>query len=799
MTTGWPIVVNGRTWNESDFIGENYATSLPLFFQDVAQHYGQFYTATSTTSISVGTGTRSLTVQTGKPFAIGQPVRIVRTADPVGVVMDGTLTAFTSSTGAMTVLVAGTPTGSGSYSDWTISVLGGIGPTGAKGAVGPAPTIATTSTATLPIQLGSTGAFAVAASTDLALGSLVLIANQTDPSKFMFGTLTARSGATFTVNVLAISESGTYSSWYLTLSGPQGIQGTQGVQGLTGATGPAVTLKTTSTTSLTIGPGSFSFTTAAALDLQTGQYLTLASAADTANYMTGRITAIAGTSVSITVGTYDWGGSGTRADWNVGISGAKGAKGDTGAMGPYGTPPDATTSVKGIVRLASSAVAIAGSDTERAVTPAALAAVLDARLDDQEDDGMTALPALPQQGRRIDLTTGWAVNRRLFQTTGPSAAEVTQPNGKIARTFRRYPVPSVLSASPFTRQGMWLYPRFDNLLPEDTLLDSGAYALSNATLTKASVTGPDGDTLADVALVTDTSGSVYGARTYTRTVTNDGASYLFMVQMKAGNAAHGMLRMSLTGGTGISRSVAVQYSNGALSAGADTQFTLGGADALPNSWYRVWGVIANNSTGNTTLTVSIVPAGSAASATANSYMRKAMLARGNIKLPFLASSRQEVPSTVRTAASNFRNLTFAEGTLAVRGRSPISSRVGVLAQIDDNSDSTRIVLIRLADNSARARFYVAGTLVRDLNLGTWANDTVLGAIVAWDASSASGRLDGIATVTSSVAVNYDGAEVAYLRLGGSLAEGSEWGGTVSRFDHRPVRVADAGLQAIVAA
>lgn len=100
--------------------------------------------------------------------------------------------------------------------------------------------------------------------------------------------------------------------------------------------------------------------------------------------------------------------------------------------------------------------------------------------------------------------------------------------------------------------------------------------------------------------------------------------------------------------------------------------------------------------------------------------------------------------------------------------------------------------------AARARFYVAGTLVRDLNLGTWANDTVLGAIVAWDASSASGQLDGIATVTSSVAVDYDGAEVAYLRVGGSLAEGSEWGGTVSRFDHRPVRVADAGLQAIVA-
>ena len=798
MTTGWPIVVNGRTWNESDFIGENYATSLPLFFQDVAQHYGQFYTATSSTSIPVGTGTRSLTVQTGKPFAIGQPVRIVRTADPVGVVMDGTITSFTSSTGAMTVLVAGTPTGSGSYSDWTISVLGGVGPTGATGAVGPAPTIATTSTATLPIQLGSTGAFAVAASTDLTLGSLVLISTQGDPSKFMFGTLTARSGATFTVNVLAISGAGTYSSWYLTLSGPQGIQGTQGVQGLTGATGPAVTLKTTSATSLTIGPGSFSFATAASLDLQTGQYLTLASAADSSNYMTGGITAIAGTAVTISVGTYDWGGVGTRADWNVGISGAKGAKGDTGAMGPYGTPPDATASVKGIVRLASSAVAIAGSDTERAVTPAALAAVLDARLDDQEDDGMTALPPLPEQGRRLDFAAGWAVNRRLFATAGATSAETTQPDGLIRRTYRRYPVAAVGRAAPFTRYGFAALPAFDNLLLDDTLLSPLVWGASGIAVSRASVSGPNGDTLAVVALLADSAAGAYGARTYACAVPDDSGSHFFQVQMKAGTSTHAMLRMALSGGTGIARSVAVQYSNGALSAGADTQFTLGGAEALPNGWYNIWGILPNNGTGNTALAVSVVPAGNAASATTTSYAQKAMLARSDIMLPFVGAAKAEPSTSIRADAGVLQRPTFSAGTLAVRGKSPVSSREGVLAQIDAGNDDTRIVLIRLADNSVRARFYDEGALVRDLNLGTWANNATSGTIVAWDYTSATGRLDGGADGVSTTDIGYD-ATVGHLRLGGAAVAGKEWGGSISRFDHRPVRIADASLQALVAA
>ena len=80
--------------------------------------------ATSTTSLSVGSGAKSPTLaQTGKDFAIGQPVRIARTSAPSTTWMQGIITAFDSGTGAMTVAVS-TFAGTGTHTDWTVSLTG---------------------------------------------------------------------------------------------------------------------------------------------------------------------------------------------------------------------------------------------------------------------------------------------------------------------------------------------------------------------------------------------------------------------------------------------------------------------------------------------------------------------------------------------------------------------------------------------------------------------------------------------------------------------------------------------------
>jgi len=81
--------------------------------------------ATSTTSLAVGSGSKSLTLaQTSKNFAVGQPVRIARTSDAAATWMQGIITAFTSGTGAMTVEVVAPFEGTGTHTDWTVSLTG---------------------------------------------------------------------------------------------------------------------------------------------------------------------------------------------------------------------------------------------------------------------------------------------------------------------------------------------------------------------------------------------------------------------------------------------------------------------------------------------------------------------------------------------------------------------------------------------------------------------------------------------------------------------------------------------------
>lgn len=84
--------------------------------------------ATSTTSMVLGLGTKTFTLaQTGKLFGKGNTVTI---AAPTGDNwMAGSITAFNSATGEMTVNVTNI-SGSGTFADWRISLSGAAGLTG---------------------------------------------------------------------------------------------------------------------------------------------------------------------------------------------------------------------------------------------------------------------------------------------------------------------------------------------------------------------------------------------------------------------------------------------------------------------------------------------------------------------------------------------------------------------------------------------------------------------------------------------------------------------------------------------
>lgn len=80
--------------------------------------------ATSTDAITIGSGSKSMTIQTGKAFAVGQYLLLSATA---GVWMLGSVSSYNSATGALVVAVE-MYQGSGSYSAWTVTPTSPINP-----------------------------------------------------------------------------------------------------------------------------------------------------------------------------------------------------------------------------------------------------------------------------------------------------------------------------------------------------------------------------------------------------------------------------------------------------------------------------------------------------------------------------------------------------------------------------------------------------------------------------------------------------------------------------------------------
>ena len=189
-------VLAGFQFTDANFAGTAYAneqTGFPKALEKIVEHVANAYRSASSTSLAVGTGAKSLTVAANRPFAIGQPVRIASTADPVNVFMDGIVTAYTDATGAMTVQVASVK-GSGTFASWMVSV-GGF----AQVVASPSP---------LPVASGGTGA----STADTALTNLGAMKGANNLSE-LANAATARTnlglGTAATESIVPIAKGGT--------------------------------------------------------------------------------------------------------------------------------------------------------------------------------------------------------------------------------------------------------------------------------------------------------------------------------------------------------------------------------------------------------------------------------------------------------------------------------------------------------------------------------------------------------------------------------------------------------------
>ena len=84
---------------------------------------GADYSATSTTSTAIGTGSKTFVTQSGKNFTIGQSVRVANTTTPANY-MDGQVTAYSGTSLTVNVTAVG---GTGTLAAWTISLTPGAG------------------------------------------------------------------------------------------------------------------------------------------------------------------------------------------------------------------------------------------------------------------------------------------------------------------------------------------------------------------------------------------------------------------------------------------------------------------------------------------------------------------------------------------------------------------------------------------------------------------------------------------------------------------------------------------------
>ena len=117
----YPVTLNGRTYTLADFEGTNYVEGLPDAFEDFVTHAGDIYNSTSTTSNTIGTGSKTFTVESAKPYQAGTPLRIADASAPSTNFIDAIVTSYSGTT---LVVDSVGYAGSGTFTSWNVNIGG---------------------------------------------------------------------------------------------------------------------------------------------------------------------------------------------------------------------------------------------------------------------------------------------------------------------------------------------------------------------------------------------------------------------------------------------------------------------------------------------------------------------------------------------------------------------------------------------------------------------------------------------------------------------------------------------------
>jgi hypothetical protein len=189
-------------------------------------------------------------------------------------------------------------------------------------------------------------------------------------------------------------------------------------------------------------------------------------------------------------------------------------------------------------------------------------------------------------------------------STGETWTVNTSGAGNVARIAEAF--------TDATQRPSYHTPQEANLITADI----NAWTETGTTVTTAA-TGPDG--LLTAWTLTDNDGAAHEFRSHAITVSNDSAtrSVLVYVLKDAITARFACVGLVYSGGTGTGRRVHIDTSTGALTV--DSVQNAGSNETALDAglWWGIRLAVANNSTGNTTMTVECYPAYSNVAGTAN--------------------------------------------------------------------------------------------------------------------------------------------------------------------------------------
>jgi hypothetical protein len=329
----------------------------------------------------------------------------------------------------------------------------------------------------------------------------------------------------------------------------------------------------------------------------------------------------------------------------------------------------------------------------------------------------------------------------------------------------------------------------------NTFSDASWAAIGTKNLVANSTVSPDGEV--NASTLTDNSAVAFQGASKSVTVANDNATYtasLYVRKTTGGTSATFGFNFQLTGGTLVGASPRINTDTGALLSGSGTVQNAG-------AYWRLTATITNNTTGNTTLVLSVFPATAAhgsgtdsSAATGSAVIYGAQMEVGAFAtsyIPTIASTVTRSADVATITGSLFSQWYNQSEGAWIASFSPYVVNFGVVTQISAATNNDRFQLLN--DNSGQIAVSTGGVGQGTIDAGTVSAGLTNNLSYAYRTNDTAASLNGGASVADTTVTL---PVVDRLCVGATVAPAGFLCGHIRSIRYVPVRAADFQLQQV---